>query len=80
MELSGGGGGSGFVFVKNNSNIELDSKYLLLEGKTDFGTNTDNGFIYIEPLEGFFQKAVKVVKGSDISVGSKFLSIFAVSK
>ena len=77
---SGGGGGSGFVFVEENSLIELDSKYLLIEGKTGFGTNKGDGFIYIESLGGFFQKAVKVVRSSAISVGAKILSIFAICK
>ena len=78
--LSGGGGGSGFVFVKINSNIKLDSKYFLLEGKTDFGTNKNDGFIYIEPMGGFFQKFVSVVKCNGSIFDSSFLYIFEICK
>ena len=46
--LSGGGGGSGFVFLSSDSNVELDKKYQLLSGKTEEGTNKDDGKIIIE--------------------------------
>jgi hypothetical protein len=48
-----GGGGSGFVFTELNSNVSLDSNFLLLSGRTeiDTGNNIGDGRIYIEVLE-----------------------------
>ena len=48
--LSGGGGGSGFVFVSPNSLVELDQKYRLHSGKTSLGSNKGDGYIIVEAL------------------------------
>ena len=46
--VSAGGGGSGFVFLNADPNVELDKKYQLLSGRTEEGTNKDDGKIIIE--------------------------------
>ena len=74
--LSAGGGGSGFVFTKSNSYSDLDSTYLLIEGKTEFGPTLNDGLIYVEYIGTFVQKAAYVIKHVGVSLASKFLSIF----
>ena len=76
---SAGGGGSGFVFTKKNSRISLDSKYLLLEGETSFGTNKNDGFIYIQQIENLAKRAVKVIKNTGADLISKIFGIFLIS-
>ena len=49
--LAAGGGGSGFIFINEDPNIELDTRFQLISGQTEEGINTGDGKIIIDVLE-----------------------------